>query len=107
MDREYMFKLARLGEIFEMSTEAQLNLNLDELQSIVDSLKPEDYAVYGRDLCNLLINIAHGRRLKFTPPKRATAENPTECVSRPLPAVVKKDVPLTDTYPAWLPTHKV
>ena len=106
MDREYMFKLARLGEIFELSTESQLNLNLDELQSIVDSLKPEDYAVYGRDLCNLLINIAHGRRLKFTPPKRASTEDKKEHVPHPAPCV-KKDVPLTDTYPAWLPTHKV
>lgn len=60
-----LIELARLGEILDMEYQDRLNISLAEIQNIVDALKPEDFAIYGRQLCQLLIDVAHGKRTMF------------------------------------------
>jgi hypothetical protein len=65
----YMVKLARLGEILDAEPESRVSTHLGELEAIVDSLRPEDFAVYGKHLCHLLIDIARVKRVQFAGPE--------------------------------------
>ena len=109
--RRNMVELVRLNEILEMPREQQLNVHLDEIQEIVDVLKPEDFAVYGKPLCQLLIDIANGKRIIFECDTDTSIPEETHEQKSPPPkprkskTKTKDDGPVYVEYPKWIPNR--
>jgi hypothetical protein len=72
----YIAKVVRLSEILEQPPEESLGTRLSELEEIVDSLRPEDFALLGKRLCHLLINIASVKRIQFVEQRTPTTTGP-------------------------------
>jgi hypothetical protein len=103
----YMFRLVRLGQILEAPPEVRLKTHLSELEALVDALRPEDFAVYGRDLCHVLIDIARLKRIQFITvdkPPEITAPEGREESARPPPKPTASNpkAPYYSEYPSWM-----
>jgi hypothetical protein len=105
---EYIAKVVRLSEILEQPPEVSLNTNLSELEEIVDGLRPEDFALLGKSLCHLLIDIASVKRIRFieekTPPPPPPACPVTPPPERSAHRRRSSGSPYYTQYPDFIPT---
>lgn len=64
-DEKYIYCLHRLKEILKEYESGSFISSLAEISSIVDGLNPEDFAVYGKTICHMLIDIAQHERFNI------------------------------------------
>jgi hypothetical protein len=105
---DYIAKVVRLSEILEQPPEENLGTRLSELTDIVDALRPEDFALLGRQLCHLLIDIASVKRIQFveqtSPPVTQTAVTSTPQRKSPHRRHQKTSPAFGGGYPEFIPT---
>lgn len=61
-DQNYIYCIHRLKEILKEYESGSFTSSLAEISSIVDDLQPEDYSVYGKTICHMLIDVAQHER---------------------------------------------
>ena len=61
---KYIKSINRIKEIMDNYANGTFNTSIGELYYLLDRLKPEDYALYGKSLCHLLADIAQHNRFK-------------------------------------------
>ena len=64
-DQKYIYCIHKLKEILKEYESGSFSSSLAEISCIVDDLKPEDFAVYGKPICHMLIDVAQHERFNI------------------------------------------
>lgn len=67
-DEKYIYCVHRLKEILKEYESGSFVSSLSEISGIIDCLNPEDFAVYGKTICHMLIDVAQHERFNINIP---------------------------------------